>query len=172
EELGRGLAPGAFVPSMIASAVLVAAGQDALAKQWVPGLADGSSTGAVALGGSTELRDGALHGDAGTILGAGLADVLLIPVGGDVAGGAARGAGVTISPPLNPDPPRRASRVSFAGAPADVLPGAARLLTDIARTLLAAEAVGVARESTDMAAEYAKVRLQFGRPIAMYQAVK
>ena len=53
-----------------------------------------------------------------------------------------------------------------------MLPGARRLLTDYARTILAAEAVGVARESTDMAAEYAKVRLQFGRPIAMYQAVK
>ncbi len=30
EELGRGLAPGAFVPSLIASAVLVAAGDDAV----------------------------------------------------------------------------------------------------------------------------------------------
>ncbi len=72
----------------------------------------------------------------------------------------------------NLDTTRRAARVSFAGAPADVLPGARRLLVDLARTIIAAEAVGVARESTDMAAEYAKVRLQFGRPIAMYQAVK
>ena len=40
------------------------------------------------------------------------------------------------------------------------------------RTLLAAEATGVARECTRQAAEYAKARTQFGRPIAMYQAVK
>ena len=53
-----------------------------------------------------------------------------------------------------------------------MLPGARRALVDLARTILAAEAVGVARECTDLAAEYAKERLQFGRPIAMFQAVK
>src|SRR5205807_460707 len=58
------------------------------------------------------------------------------------------------------------------GAPATVLPGAARLLTDVARAVLAAEATGVAAETTEMAAEYAKVRQQFGRPIATFQAVK
>ena len=58
------------------------------------------------------------------------------------------------------------------GATGDVLPGARRALIDLSRTILAAEAVGVARESTDLAAEYAKQRLQFGRPIAMFQAVK
>ena len=62
--------------------------------------------------------------------------------------------------------------MTFDGAPAEVLPGARRALIDLARTILAAEAVGVARESTDLAAEYAKERLQFGRPIAMFQAVK
>ncbi len=46
------------------------------------------------------------------------------------------------------------------------------MLVDLARTILSAEAVGVARESTELAAEYAKVRQQFGRPIAMFQAVK
>ena len=53
-----------------------------------------------------------------------------------------------------------------------MLPGARRALVDLARTIIAAEAVGVARESTDLAAAYAKERQQFGRPIAMFQAVK
>ena len=53
-----------------------------------------------------------------------------------------------------------------------MLPGAARLLADVARAVLAAEATGIAAETTDMAAEYAKVRHQFGRPIATFQAVK
>ncbi|MET0912518.1 MAG: acyl-CoA dehydrogenase [Acidimicrobiales bacterium] len=172
EELGRGLAPGAFVPSLIASAVLVAAGEDAAAKQWVPGLADGTVTGAVALEAGATLDGDALSGDVGTVLGAALADVLLVGVGDDIAVVDARGAGVTVAAAPNLDTTRRAARVSFTGAPAAVLPGARRLLTDLARTIIAAEAVGVARESTDMAAEYAKVRLQFGRPIAMYQAVK
>ena len=38
--------------------------------------------------------------------------------------------------------------------------------------LVAAEAVGIATECTQQAAAYAKVRVQFGRPIAMFQAVK
>jgi alkylation response protein AidB-like acyl-CoA dehydrogenase len=46
------------------------------------------------------------------------------------------------------------------------------VFTDLARTLYAAEATGLARACTDEAAEYAKVREQFGRPIAMYHAVK
>src|SRR5436309_587368 len=71
EELGRAVAPGPFVPSAIVSAVLVAAGDDATKARLLPGLADGSTAGAVALGGHVELRDGAAHGDAGVVLGAG-----------------------------------------------------------------------------------------------------
>jgi hypothetical protein len=53
-----------------------------------------------------------------------------------------------------------------------VLPGARRVLVDLARVVLSAEAAGVAWQCTDLAATYAKVREQFGRPIAMFQAVK
>ena len=41
-----------------------------------------------------------------------------------------------------------------------------------ARTLLAAEAVGGAADCVDAAVDYAKVRQQFGRTIATFQAVK
>ena len=56
--------------------------------------------------------------------------------------------------------------------PCTVLPGARRTLVDLARVILAAEAAGMSRECTVMAAEYAKERQQFGRPIAMFQGVK
>jgi hypothetical protein len=62
--------------------------------------------------------------------------------------------------------------VHLDGAPVAVLPGAQRILVDLARLIFAAEAVGIARECTEMASEYAKVRVQFGRPIGTYQAVK
>jgi alkylation response protein AidB-like acyl-CoA dehydrogenase len=42
----------------------------------------------------------------------------------------------------------------------------------VARAVFAAEAAGIASQTTEQAAEYAKVREQFGRPIATFQAVK
>ena len=118
------------------------------------------------------VADGLLQGSAGIVIGAGLADVILVPVGDDVAVVASDAAGVTIEVPQNLDPTRRAGRVSFDNAPAVVLPGARQLLLDFARTIYAAEATGIARECTEQAAAYAKERQQFGRPIAMFQAVK
>jgi hypothetical protein len=171
EQLGRALTPGPFVPTVLASAILEAAADDATKADLLPGLTDGSVLGAVALGGEVEVRDGAAHGSAGVVLGGGLADVFLVPVGDDVAV-VRNGEGVTVDSPANLDPTRRAARVSFAGTPATVLVGARQALVDLARTILSAEAVGVAAACTDHAAQYAKERTQFGRPIAMYQAVK
>ena len=71
EELARAVAPGPFVPTVIASAVIAAAGDDELKSRVLPGLADGSTVGAVALGGSVTVSDGAASGDAGVVLGAG-----------------------------------------------------------------------------------------------------
>ena len=171
EQMGRHLAPGPFVPTVIASAVLAAAGPDELRKRLLPGLADGSVIGAAALGGEVTCADGAATGKAGVVISGHLADVLLVPAGDDVLV-IERSAGVHAEVPKNLDPSRRAARVSLDAAPATVLPGARGLLTDVARAVLAAEAAGVAAETTEMAAAYAKVREQFGRPIATFQAVK
>ncbi|HYF44944.1 MAG TPA: acyl-CoA dehydrogenase family protein [Acidimicrobiales bacterium] len=93
-------------------------------------------------------------------------------VGDDVALVERSASGISVDVPKNMDPSRRAARVTFEGAPAEVLEGARDVLVDHARLLLAAEAVGIARECTESAAAYAKEREQFGRPIAMFQAVK
>ena len=45
-------------------------------------------------------------------------------------------------------------------------------MVDLAATLLAAEAAGLARWMLETATEYAKVREQFGKPIGSFQAVK
>ena len=126
EQLGRAIAPGPFVPTAIASAVLVATADDALKAKLLPGLADGSTTGAVALRGEVEQRDGTLHGSAGTVLGGGLADVLLVGVGDDVAVVELGGDGVTIDEPPNLDPTRRSARVTLDGAGGDRHPGRSR----------------------------------------------
>ncbi|MET0160671.1 MAG: acyl-CoA dehydrogenase, partial [Acidimicrobiales bacterium] len=172
EEMGRAIAPGPFVPTVIASAVIAAAAPDEAQKRLLPGLADGSVAGAVALGGEVTVSADAASGSAGVVLGGGLADLYLVPVGDDVALVERSADGVSVEVPANLDPARRSARVSFDGAACEVLPGARRALVDLSRLLLSAEAVGVARECTEQAAEYAKVREQFGRPIAMYQAVK
>ena len=172
EEMGRHLAPGPFVPTVIASAVLAVAAPDDLRKKLLPGLADGSLIGAAALGGEVRFADGAATGKAGVVLSGHLADVLLVPSGDDVLVIEKSAGGYQADVPANVDQSRRAAKVSLDAAPATVLPGARRLLTDVARAVLAAEATGIAAQTTGMAAEYAKVRQQFGRPIATFQAVK
>jgi alkylation response protein AidB-like acyl-CoA dehydrogenase len=171
EELGRAVTPGPFVPTMIASAVIASTAPADVQLRLLPGLVDGSTVGAVALGGEVELRNGRAHGSAGVVLSGALANFLLVAVGDDVAI-VDCSSGVSTDTPRNLDPTRRSARVTLDGASADVVPGAQRVLVDYARLLFAADSVGVARECTEMAAEYAKVREQFGRPIAMYQAVK
>src|SRR5580700_8048410 len=84
EQMGRHLAPGPFCPTVIASAVLTAAGPDDLRKRLLPGLADGSIVGAAALGGEVRKSGGAASGKAGVVIGGHLADVLLVPAGDDV----------------------------------------------------------------------------------------
>jgi 3-oxochol-4-en-24-oyl-CoA dehydrogenase len=172
EQMGRHLAPGPFIPTVITSAVLVAAGSDELRKRLLPGLADGSVIGAAALGGEVACADGLATGQAGVVISGHLADVLLVPAGDDVLVIEKSAGGVHAEVPANLDQSRRAARVRLDAAPAIVLPGARQLLTDVARAVLAAEAAGIAAETTEQAAEYAKIRQQFGRPIATFQAVK
>jgi alkylation response protein AidB-like acyl-CoA dehydrogenase len=172
EQMGSFLAPGPFVPTVIASAVLAAAGSDDLKKKLLPGLADGTVIGAAALGGDVTSAGGTATGKAGVVLSGHLADVLLVRSGDDVLVIEKSAGGYQADVPANVDLSRRAAKVTLDAAPATVLPGAARLLTDVARAVLAAEATGIAAQTTDMAAEYSKVRQQFGRPIATFQAVK
>jgi hypothetical protein len=172
EQMGRHLAPGPFCPTVIASAVLAGAGPDDLRKRLLPGLADGTVIGAAALGGEVTCDGGVATGKAGVVISGHLADVLLVPAGDDVLVIEKSAGGVRADVPANLDQSRRAARISLDAAPATVLPGARGLLTDVARAVLAAEAVGIAADTTEQAAEYAKVRQQFGRPIATFQAVK
>ncbi len=172
EEMGRALTPGPFVPTVIASAVIDAAGSDELKARLLPGLAGGSTFGGVGLESDITVRDGRAAGTAPAVLGGGLAHVLVLPAGDDVIVVDASAGGVQVKVPPNLDPTRRAARVTLDGAPAEVIAGGRRALVDLARLIVAAEATGIANECTEQAAAYAKVRVQFGRPIATFQAVK
>jgi hypothetical protein len=172
EELGRALTPGPFVPTVIASAVIDAAGSDEVSARLLPGLADGSVFAGIALESDITVRDGRAAGTAPAVLGGGLAHILVLPAGDDAIVVDVSAGGVQVEVPPNLDPTRRSARITLDGAPATVIAGGRRALIDLARLIVAAEATGIANECTEQAAAYAKVRVQFGRPIATFQAVK
>jgi alkylation response protein AidB-like acyl-CoA dehydrogenase len=177
EELGRACAPGPFLPSVLAAAVIQAAGKETAA-DIVPGLAAGETVGAVALAGRLDSEpDGDERRVSGTlraVLSGHLADVLVARAGDDWYALSAEEFSATELSSL--DPTRRVAEVRVDGA---VVPSARRLdgvdtdrVRDLAAVVLAAEAVGVAQWCVDAASEYAKVREQFGRPIGQFQGVK
>ncbi len=178
EELGRAVAPGPFVPTVIASAVISAAGTAEQKKRLLPGLIDGTTTAGVGLdsgvtvsGDLEKFADGA----AGIILGAGLAEVFLIAAGDDLLVLERGRPGISVEVPENLDPTRRSGRVRLDEVGVgtdDVIPGGREFALARARTLLGAEAVGGAADCVESAVGYAKVRQQFGRTIATFQAVK
>ena len=67
---------------------------------------------------------------------------------------------------------RPLARVVLDSAAAEVLPVSRQRVEDLAATVLAAEAAGLARWMLRTATEYAKVREQFGKPIGSFQAIK
>ncbi len=172
EELGRAIAAGPYLPCVIAGAVIAGAGSGEQKQRLLPGLADGSTIAGVALGAELELRDGKLYGTAEAVVGGGLASVVVLPIGDDVALADVSDPGITLVAVKNLDPGRRSVRLTADGASADLVPGGRRLLIDVARLVFAAEAVGIAQACVEMASEYARTRVQFGRVIAMFQAVK
>ncbi|TDD35041.1 acyl-CoA dehydrogenase [Actinomadura sp. KC06] len=178
EELGRALTPGPFLPTVLASAVLHRAGHT----EHLPALADGTKIGAVALAtGSLTLARSAgeitVTGTTPPILGAPLADVLVLPARASDATAwlVLPRTAVTVEELPSHDLTRRLARVELENTtvpPESVLKLDSQEVHDLAAALFAAEASGLADWTTSTAAEYAKVREQFGRPIGQFQGVK
>src|SRR6185295_6086764 len=126
EALGRAVAPGPFVPTVVASAVLARCGSDDQKARLLPGLIDGTVTAGVGFGGSVSVSGGVATGDAGVVLGAGLADLLLLTSGEDVLLIDRTGGGVSVETPANLDLARPSGRVVLDGvSSAHILVGAA-----------------------------------------------
>ena len=126
EELGRALAPGPFVPTVIASAAIEAAASSDVAERLVPGLAVGSRFGGVGVDTDIAVRDGKASGTAAAVLGGGLAHLLVLASGDDAVVVAADAPGVRIERPLNLDPTRRSARIVLDGRPPRSSPAAVR----------------------------------------------
>ncbi|MEU7898855.1 acyl-CoA dehydrogenase [Nonomuraea sp. NPDC049152] len=163
EELGSALAPGPFLSTVLTSAAITWSGR---CGSLLPGLADGTVTAAVALDGH------GLGAPDGLGLGAPDADVFLVPV---AAGWAVLDrASVQTSAVEGVDLSRPLWQVESPGSwevPASRVLGAVPV-RELAAVLLGAEACGVAAWAVRTAADHAKVREQFGRPIGQFQGVK
>ncbi len=173
EQVGRAVLPGPMVPTLVVSATIAAAGSEDIKQKYLPGLANGSIVGAVGLTADLVCEGGdRWSGSAPAVVSGGISDLILLPAGDDVIVIESSSAGVELSTPPNMDPSRRASRMHLSGAAGERIEGAGRLLIDLARVVFSAEATGLAAECTEIAAAYAKVRHQFGRPIGVFQAIK
>ncbi|MET7473827.1 acyl-CoA dehydrogenase family protein [Streptomyces sp. NPDC005648] len=196
EELGRALLPSPYFATVaLAGQALAVSGDEAARARWLPGIADGSLTGTLALAeesGSWQLADvrsRAVRDRAGWrvsgskmfVVDGHSADLLLVVAQTDLGPALfavdGTAAGVTRARLDTLDPTRRLARVDLDAAPAEpVGPQDAtaylRRVLDLAVVALAAEQVGGAQACLDAAVAYAKARVQFGRPIGSFQAVK
>jgi alkylation response protein AidB-like acyl-CoA dehydrogenase len=181
EELGYALLPGPVLPTVLVAALVAQHGSDAQRARYLPGLIDGSAPAAVALGASllqvVEGTAGAsVRGTLRPVLGLGTASVLLAPL--DDGRWCLLDPGVATDRTSLPalDATRGLGQAVFedVALPADsVLPGATTAeVRNLALVMAAAEGAGVARWALDTASEYAKVRVQFGRPIGQFQGIK
>jgi 3-oxochol-4-en-24-oyl-CoA dehydrogenase len=181
-EFGYGAVPGPFVPSAIASALIAAHDPDA---KVLADLASGAAIAAYALdSGLTATRHGpedselVIRGEVRAVPAAGEASLLVLPVAIDSGEEwvVLHADQLEIEPVRSVDPLRPIAhvRVNAVEVGNDAVLGNLSVVTARAliSTLLSAEAVGVARWATDTAAQYAKIREQFGRPIGQFQAVK
>src|SRR5664280_2207508 len=190
EETGRSLFPGPLLPTVVVSTAVAEAGNGAQARSLLPALVDGSVAAAVYLGSSH--LDIVRRGDDGAIdvtgllrpvLGVATASVVLVPARDgddsviwclmDVGRSADR---LQVQALVSLDPTRRVGSLEAEAVTVGVerqFPSLSMArLRQVALCLAAAEHAGGARWCLETASEYAKVRVQFGRPIGQFQAVK
>ena len=165
EEAARALIPGPVGTTALATLVVT----DPAVLQ---ALSSGQRTAGVALRADLNQTAGGVSGTADYVLGADGSGVLLLPVDDHIVLVDSTAAGVTVTPLPAVDFSRPLARVELRDAAATRLAVPRRRFDDLAATVLAAEAAGVARWALDTAADYAKVREQFGKPIGSFQAVK
>jgi alkylation response protein AidB-like acyl-CoA dehydrogenase len=200
EQLGSHLAPVPFIGTVLALGALErAAGAEGRAGSADPAemaemaerLSNGEAIGAVAwsrrpdqviaerTGGEGGAAVGwVLTGSTDPVVFGPVADVVLVPAlisGSDMALFAvALGAGAAPGVEPGMDLTRCLGRLELVATPATLLGGTESVgqITDRASVAVSAEMLGAAQHVLDMTVEYAKDRVQFGRPIGSFQAVK
>jgi alkylation response protein AidB-like acyl-CoA dehydrogenase len=198
EEMGRALLCAPYLSSVaLAAEALLRCADESARKDLLPGLATGQRIGTLALleqpGRWDEAsvqtrahRSGAgwwvLDGGKRHVPDGHIADLILVgartPAGIGLFAVDGAAPGVTRVPVPTLDQTRKQAHLDFAGTPARLIGDEGdggrviRRVLDTAAILLAAEQAGGALRVVEMAAGYAGMRVQFGRPIGSFQAVK
>ncbi|MBA3653933.1 MAG: acyl-CoA/acyl-ACP dehydrogenase, partial [Actinobacteria bacterium] len=197
EEMGRSLLAAPYFSTVaLAANALLTSGDDSAKKELLPGIAGGDTIATLAITedsgrwdldgiqlAATKSGDGyTLEGHKMFVIDGHTANLIIVAArtGDGISLFAVEGdaSGLTRTPLQTMDQTRKQARLEFSGTPARLIGaegGAEAGLTktlDLAAVALAAEQVGGAQKCLDMAVEYAKVRVQFGRPIGSFQAIK
>ena len=191
-----------FASVCLAANAILAAGTEERRAALLPGIASGETIATVAFTEAngrwdatgitmeaTPDGDGGyrLDGTKMFVLDGHVANLIVVAARSAGSGGAegvslftvdAEAPGLTRAALSTMDQTRKQARLEFSGVPATLLGEEGAGWTALSRTLdqaavcLAAEQVGGAQRCLDMSVEYAKVRIQFGRPIGSFQAIK
>ncbi len=197
EEMGRSLICAPYFSSVVLAAnALLLSGDDAAKAAHLPGIAAGETIATLALTEengrwdesgvtmqATPSGDGwSLAGTKSYVLDGHIADLLVVGARTDKGVSLftvdAAAEGLTRTALSTMDQTRKQAKLEFANVPATLIGNEGEgwsvleQVLDLAAVALAAEQVGGAQMCLDMSVEYAKVRVQFGRPIGSFQAIK
>ena len=193
EEMGRVLLCAPFFSTVaVAANAIMNAGTEEQKKALLPGIASGETIATLALGEpdkgwseediTLEAKDGVLNGTKTYVIDGTVANLIIVAAreGDGISLYTVRddAEGLSRSSLEALDLTRKIAKLEFSNVRAELLGHKSQAWPAIERTLnhvavaLAAEMCGGAQRCLDMAVQYAKDRVQFGRPIGSFQAIK
>lgn len=194
EETARGLCPLPMASHALSVAAILRCGSETHKTDWLPAMASGSAVCALGLYDEpnwidpqaitltgTPVADGvAISGSKPFVANAMAAEYLLLalhtPDGLGLAALQRDQVTITAQPQMDRSKPMARVTLDNVVIPKEhVLPVSAadlEYLTDVGAVVITAEMVGAAEAALQMTSDYAKERIQFGKPIGQYQGVK